>query len=108
MSLLNKISQFFDAVQLELLPKAEEQIGPISNTHRRLICILEMIQIQRFIGEGAWHGRPAKDRAKLARAFVAKVVFQLCSTAQLIRFLKSDRELRLICGWEYVYQIPSE
>jgi Transposase DDE domain./Transposase domain (DUF772). len=53
-------------------------------------------------------GRPSKDRTALARAFVAKSIFQLATTRQLIAHLHSNSNLRRLCGWEWPDQIPSE
>jgi hypothetical protein len=108
MSLLKTVSDFWKAVQLEFFPRVEEEIGPLTSNHKKLISILEMIQIQRFVRDGSYRGRPAKDRGKMARAFIAKVVLQLRYTIQLIDYLKSDKQLRLICGWDTAKEIPSE
>ncbi len=44
----------------------------------------------------------------MARAFVAKQVYNLQTTRDLIERLKIDRTLRIICGWRYGNDIPSE
>ncbi len=44
----------------------------------------------------------------MARAFIAKMVFNIPNTKQLIRHLKVDKKLRIICGWEIGSKIPSE
>jgi Transposase domain (DUF772) len=51
---------------------------------------------------------PPLDRAALARAFVAKVVLGLPTTAMLIERLKVDKQLRRLCGWEHLGELPSE
>jgi hypothetical protein len=107
MSLLNKVSQFLTEVQLQLFPIVEEE-GPLTNTHKRLITILEIIKVERYIPSGNWLGRPAKDRPAIARAYVAMVVLKLSYVNQLIDYLKSDKLLRHICGWNSAWQIPSE
>jgi hypothetical protein len=53
-------------------------------------------------------GRRRKDLKPLARAFIAKMVYNLPTTKSLIDRLHSDKTLRQICGWEYRGQIPSE
>ena len=58
-----------------------------------------------------WHGlpgRPLKDRAALARAFLAKAVFNIPMTDMLIERLGVDKPLRRLCGWTRLGAIPSE
>jgi transposase len=49
-----------------------------------------------------------KDRAECARAFIAKSVYNIQTTRDLIDRLHSDRILRILCGWRYKNDIPSE
>jgi DDE family transposase/transposase-like protein DUF772 len=107
MSLLNRVSQFLTTVQLQLFPILEEE-GPLTDIHKRLINILEIIQIEKYVPTGYWLGRPAKDRCHLARAYIAMVVLKLSHVNQLIDYLKSDKQLRCICGWNSGREIPSE
>jgi hypothetical protein len=53
-------------------------------------------------------GRPPCDRAALARAFVAKAVIGLPTTAMLIERLAVDKPLRRLCGWEHPGELASE
>lgn len=53
-----------------------------------------------------WRGRPAKDRYALASAFVAKAVHGFETTRQLLDRLRVDRQLRLLCGWSSVRELP--
>src|ERR1022692_1789120 len=53
-------------------------------------------------------GRPAKDRRAIARAFVAKAVYNMSTTRQLLERLSVDISLRRICGWESRREIPHE
>jgi hypothetical protein len=54
------------------------------------------------------YGRPPKERAAIARAFVAKAVYNMPTTRALLDRLASDKKLRRICGWERKGGIPSE
>jgi hypothetical protein len=107
MSLLSRVSQFLTEVQLQLFPVLEEE-GPISRTHKRLIEILEIVEVERWVPERNCRGRPARDRARIARAYVAMVVLKFHFANQLIDHLKSDKQLRRICGWNSAREIPSE
>ena len=44
----------------------------------------------------------------LARAFIAKAVFQIDTTRALLERLANDRALRCLCGWNSIRTIPSE
>lgn len=49
-----------------------------------------------------------KDRYAVACALVAKAVYGMGQTRHLIDRLKQDAQLRRICGWNHVWQIPHE
>lgn len=111
MNLRNTLSHIWNNVQFSLFSQQEEDLGPLSRKHKRLISVLELIRIEHFIGlyyQPGTIGRPPKHRIALARAFVAKVIFKLEFTNQLRDYLLSDKQLRRICGWESVRHIPSE
>ncbi|WP_281389220.1 transposase [Nitrosophilus labii] len=44
----------------------------------------------------------------MARVFIAKSVYNIQTTRDLIERLYRDRTLRVICGWRYKSDIPSE
>jgi hypothetical protein len=109
MKLREKLSQIWGNIQYKLFPDLEEEIGPFTDKHKKLISILELIRIEHFIPDyRGCIGRPRSDRTAIARAFVAKIIFNFQFTNQLIDYLKSDKQLRIICGWETVKEIPSE
>jgi hypothetical protein len=63
--------------------------------------VLGLIQIEALVG--SWSGgagRPARHRRALACSFVAKAVYSMSDTRQLLDRLKNDASLRRICGWE--------
>ena len=69
-----------------------------------------MIRIEEFIPVTQYglQGRPQKSRECLARAFVAKNVYNMPTTRILIERLQADRSFRYICGWENRIDIPNE
>lgn len=106
-----KISQHWETIQHNLFPWLEEVLPPLTQKQQQLVSILELIQIERFISPSyvfGSQGRPGKNRKCIARAFVAKSVYNLSTTTALIDRLQSDISLRRICGWEDIGQIPSE
>ncbi len=102
------LSQFWNKVYGFLFPIIEEEIGELTSRQRQLIGILEMIRIEDFVKTAAGAGRPPEDRKAIARAFVAKAVYNLDSTRQLIERLKVDSQLRRICGWINPGSVPEE
>src|SRR5260370_30941719 len=81
----------------------------MSKKMRKLVSIRELVRVKSFIPQTlGGPGRPPKDRRAIARAFVAKVVYNLAETRQLLDRLGCDVALRRICGWERKKDIPSE
>lgn len=109
MSFRNILSNFWSNVQHTLFPQLERSLGELSPEHKKLISILELVRIEDFLPSTRFNdGRPPKDRAAIARAFIAKIVFKITHTKQLVRHLKVDQKLRAICGWDLCASIPSE
>lgn len=104
----DKLSWFWNCIQISLFPFLKEELGFMTDKHRQLVTTLETIHIEDFIGTGSCGtGRPPSDRATIARSFVAKAVLGIPTTELLMERLHSDKTLRRICGWEARNQIPS-
>ena len=109
MKLGKELNQFSLKLQGELFPSVEEELGPISPKLWKLIQQLELIRIERHVPKQYWiFGRPRADRVALAKAFIAKMHYNLGTTSELIERLGIDKPLRRVCGWTHKYQIPSE
>jgi hypothetical protein len=109
MSLAEKLSQFWLTVQGGLFGWLEEELGELNEKQKQLVKTLELLQIEGYV-QSQWRvrGRPLEDRKSIARAFVAKAVYNLETTRQLLERLSSDPSLRRICGWERASGVPSE
>jgi hypothetical protein len=109
LTLPSQLSRFTHLLQKELFPILEAEVGELSVTAKRVVQVLAMIPLRRFVPVASgWNGRPAQDRYAIACAFVAKAVYNLCTTRQLIERLQSDPQLRGICGWKCSKDIPHE
>lgn len=109
LTLRQQLEQFSHLLQTELFPVLEESTGPLGPVTARLVTVLEMIPLARFVPSSrGWIGRPAKDRQAVARAFVAKAVYGYSHTRQLLHALRQDEQLRKICGWQRARQVPHE
>lgn len=109
LTLRQQLSRFSHILQKELFPVMESRLGEISETGRRLVAALELIPLNRFIPSSrGWNGRPPRDRNAIARSFVAKAIYNLPRTSDLLERLNSDEQLRLICGWKQGETLPHE
>ena len=112
MKLADKISWLMGRVQKSLFPHLNECFDtPLTEQEQRLVSILEIVQVERYVPKSAisyWRGRNPLDRQSLARAFVAKALYRLPTTSDLIRALRATRNLRRICGFVTTNEIPSE
>ena len=99
--ILNLESTLFPALQEEL------RLEELSHKEQKLVKILDFAQIEKNITVASITNIP-KDREEIARAFIAKSVYNIQTTRDLIDRLHHDRTLRIICGWRYKSDIPSE
>jgi hypothetical protein len=97
-------------IQGTLFPWLREELNPVTAALEQLIIVLDTIGLAAYVPGPPRHGRGRKpeDRRALARAFVAKAVLGLPTTAAVIERLAIDKSLRRICGWESAREVPSE
>ncbi len=109
MSLRSSISDAWQRFQGELLPSLAGEVGPLGVRHTKFIAVLDLVEGGRHVR--CIHGgvgNPAADRRALARAFVAKAVWDMPATVVLIDRLRYDPTLRRPVGWSRVSEVPSE
>ena len=109
MSLRARLSTYWCAFQERLFPTIEQDLGPLGERYQSFITVLELVRVEQHLPCcRTLRGRPQQDRAALARAFIAKAVFQIDTTRALRERLANDRALRRLCGWESIRALPSE
>lgn len=111
MKLIKRISWLKTKIQEDLFPHLKKCFeDPITEKQKKLIMILETVQVERHIKSHIyqWMGRPLEDRCAIARAFVAKAVYNYPTTRALIEALHTMPNLRNICGFIKKSDIPSE
>lgn len=109
MKLNEKLSQCWRMIQGNLFPWLQEELGPLTDKQQQLITVLELARVEEFIPSyKGYVGRPQGNRCAIARAFIAKSIYNIETTSQLLDRLGCDRILRRICGWERRSSIPSE
>ena len=99
----------FRAIQHTLFPMLEETLE-LSDKHRELVRVIGLMPTEGLFRRYEWCGNGCKpaDREQIFQAFVAKAVFNIPKTSDLILRLKADKTLRALCGYESASQIPSE
>lgn len=103
------LSQAWLNIQSSLFPWLSEELGPLTARQQELVTTLELLRIEDFIFTArGLPGRPAQDRTAIARAFVAKMVYNLPTTRALLERLVTDKTLRRLCGWECKNSVPDE
>jgi IS5 family transposase len=108
-SLLQFLAQSFGSIlQDQLFPVLRNELGPMSGRHEQFVRALAVLQLEGCVTVRYGRGRPPHDRVKVARGFVAKAVFNLAYTRDLLDRLRVDVVLRRLCGWETADQIPDE
>jgi hypothetical protein len=109
LTLRGQLSRFGHLLQDGLFPVLEAEIGELGEAGRRLVAIIAMVPLERFIPcSQGWNGRPQRDRNAIACAFLAKAVYNFPRTSDLLDRLRSDEQLRLICGWKRGEALPHE
>lgn len=112
MKLKEKISWLMGRVQRSLFPHLNDCLETaLTEQEQRLVMLLEFVQVERYVPRKAvtqWLGRKALERESLARAFVAKALYRLPTTRDLIHALRATKNLRRICGFIALGDIPSE
>lgn len=107
MPLLTELSDFQGRLQGELFPFLKRNLGPLGPKYQKLVTVTEMVPVAAFLPRwGSGRGRPPYDRAPFARAFIAKKILNLPTTADLILRLKNDETLRRLCGWGGPGSVP--
>ena len=72
------------------------------------VAVLELVRVEALLPYFRGQvGRPEEDRAALARAFIAKAVFDVPTTRGLIERLEVDGRLWRLCGWSGAGRLPS-
>jgi hypothetical protein len=107
-SLQEILGAFGEILQKQLFPIIEAEVGPLGERHEEFVRALALLQFDRFVAVQHGRGRPRHDRARIARAFLAKAIFQLPHTRALLERLDHDATLRRLCGWERAAQVPDE
>jgi hypothetical protein len=104
------VAEIWSTICSTLVPRLEECLDePLTAKLKQLVGILEIVRIEEHlpVALSPRRGRTRLDRRAIARAFVAKAVYDLSTTQQLIEMLRLQPSLRRICGFARRSQVPS-
>jgi hypothetical protein len=92
-----------------LFPILQEEMGELSPLDQQFSQTLALMDLSPLTRRYEWvgNGCPPHSRLALARAFLAKSIYQFPTTYALIDALKCRPTLRRLCGWDYAGDIPS-
>ncbi len=103
------VVQFAHILQEDLFPRIASSVGALSEELELLAAVMALSPLERMIcARRSSRGRPARDRAALATAFMAKAILNLPTTRDLISRLRVDEALRQFCGWPSERAVPHE
>ena len=89
MSLREMLSDYWYAFQQELFPRLESELGRMGERYELFVAVLELVRVEALLPYFRGQvGRPEEDRAALARAFIAKAVFDVPTTRGLSSVLR--------------------
>ncbi|MGO9147474.1 MAG: hypothetical protein ACLQDF_14005 [Desulfomonilia bacterium] len=92
------MSNLFDiwhSTQARFFPWLEERVDPLSEKEQRFVQVVSLMDLIKHMWEYRWIGigRKREDRAAIAKAFVAKAVYNLETTKVLIEYLRRCKNL---------------
>jgi hypothetical protein len=103
------VRQFAHVLQQELFPVLHTSVGPLSKELELVTAVMALVPLDRLLwARRASTGRPPKDRAAMATAYIAKAILNLPGTRHLIARLQVDEPLRRLCGWSSEKAVPRE
>jgi hypothetical protein len=93
-----------------LFPAWEAEVGVLSDKEQQFVRIVALVEVERFMAPYRWKwlGRKPEDRLPMAKAFIAKAVWNLPTSRALLDYVQRCPSLRRLCGWDSAGEMPSE
>ena len=106
---MSTLFEIFHNIQQKIFPWLEGELDPLTEKEQQYIRVVSLLHLSNHIKEYRWRGvgRKRKERASIAKAFVAKAIYNFATTEILVEYLKGCKNLRRLCGWDTKQQIPS-
>ena len=101
------LSSIWNHFQNNLFPVLHDELGGLTAKQQKLVQAIDVAQVDRYFPyRGRRPGRSPCNRAAMARAFIAKAIYNLPTTLMLLEQIKTSPSLRRVCGWEKCNDIP--
>jgi len=107
---MSTLFDIFHTIQSSLFPWLEEELDPLTEKEQEFVRVISLMDLEKNMTQYHWYGRgrKPKDRVSIAKAFIAKSVYNFETTDILIEYLRGCKNLRRLCGWEYSRNVPSK
>jgi len=107
---MNGIARWWQGLQGVLFRGVEAGLEErLTAKQRELVAVLEVVRIEEHVLEARRRcGRPRESRRAMARAFVAKAVYNDPTTVGFLERVRTERNVCRICGWDHPGEVPSE
>ena len=107
---MSTLSHIWNSIQNTLFPWLEEALDPLSEKEQKFVQVVSLMNLETHMKAYRWKGkgRKRKNRISMAKAFVAKAIYNFETTDILIDYLKGCKNIRRLCGWENPGQVPSK
>lgn len=107
---MSTLFQIWHSIQNSLFPWLEEELDPLTEKEQKFVQVVSLMDLNSHMTPYRWQGtgRKRKDRVSIAKAFIAKSVYNFETTDILIEYLRGCKNLRRLCGWEYSFNVPSK
>lgn len=108
---MNRLTNIYYNLSDYLFPVLESDFGVLTPKMKDFLKILEVVKPSRFLENidiPKNFGRPQANRENILKAFILKHVFNYPTTKSLIENLKTNVALRVLCGWNFSKEVPSE
>jgi len=104
------LGRLWNSIQTWLFPMLEDELGELDEKHREFVAVCETCAPQAHMATYRWVGTgcPPHSRLAMCKAFIAKAVWDLPTTRDLIDAVRHRPTLRRLCGWETLKDVPSE
>lgn len=106
---MSTLFEIWNTIQSQLFPSLEKELDPLTSKEQDFIRIVTLLDLSKHMKEYNWRGfgRKKRSRLALAKAFIAKSVYNFKTTDMLIEYLIGCKNIRQLCGWERPGQVPS-
>lgn len=106
---MSTLFDIWNTIQTKLFPWLEQELDPLSDKEKEFVRVVALLDLPSHMKQFLWRGfgRKKKSRISMAKAFIAKAVYNLETTDILIEYLRSCKNIRRLCGWELACEVPS-